>query len=152
MGIASEYYPSGQRVNVRQVTVWIDAETLLVWGQNDFDLGYDDLVPGTERYAPNLKIATIEAGGQILHRQVTSGRGYLSQSELMLTVGVGKARQNLQHLIFLTLGNQIGDIAFLMAALTDPGFPAPAQVALDGARRSVAVVAELAAAVRAGRR
>ena len=30
MGIASEYYPSGQRVNVRQVTVWIDAETLLI--------------------------------------------------------------------------------------------------------------------------
>jgi hypothetical protein len=34
---------------------------------------------------------TIEAGGQTVHRQVTSGRGYLSQSELVLTVGVGKA-------------------------------------------------------------
>ena len=38
------------------------------------------------------------------------------------------------------------------AALTDPAFPAPAHLALDGARRSVTVVAELAAAVRAGRR
>ena len=30
IGVAAEYYPSGARVNVRQVTVWIDAETLLV--------------------------------------------------------------------------------------------------------------------------
>jgi enediyne biosynthesis protein E4 len=34
---------------------------------------------------------TIQAGDLTLHRQVTSGRGYLSQSELVLTVGVGKA-------------------------------------------------------------
>jgi hypothetical protein len=30
IGMAGEYYPSGQMTNVRQVTVWIDAETLLV--------------------------------------------------------------------------------------------------------------------------
>jgi hypothetical protein len=30
MGMAAEYYPSGAMTNVRQVTVWIDAETLLV--------------------------------------------------------------------------------------------------------------------------
>lgn len=30
IGTAAEYYPSGQMTNVRQVTVWIDAETLLV--------------------------------------------------------------------------------------------------------------------------
>ena len=29
-GVAAEYYPSGQLTNVRQVTVWIDAETLLI--------------------------------------------------------------------------------------------------------------------------
>ena len=29
-GIAAAYYPSGQRTNVRPVTVWIDAETQLV--------------------------------------------------------------------------------------------------------------------------
>lgn len=29
-GTAAEYYPSGQMTNVRQVTVWIDAETLLI--------------------------------------------------------------------------------------------------------------------------
>jgi hypothetical protein len=33
----------------------------------------------------------IEADGQTLHRQVTGGRGYLSQSELPLTVGLGAA-------------------------------------------------------------
>lgn len=30
VGIAAEYYPSGQRTNVRQVTVWIDRDSLLV--------------------------------------------------------------------------------------------------------------------------
>ncbi len=34
---------------------------------------------------------TVEAAGQTFHRQVTGGRGYLSQSELVLTVGLGPA-------------------------------------------------------------
>ncbi len=34
---------------------------------------------------------TIEAGGQVYHRQVSGARGYLSQSELPVTVGLGKA-------------------------------------------------------------
>ena len=34
---------------------------------------------------------TIEAGGKTLKRQVTAARGYLSQSELVLTVGLGSA-------------------------------------------------------------
>ena len=37
------------------------------------------------------------------------------------------------------------------ATLGRPGFPAPARVDLDGARRSVAILAELAASVRAAR-
>ncbi|MDY3556665.1 CRTAC1 family protein [Gemmata sp. JC717] len=32
---------------------------------------------------------TVEAGGQKLQRQISGGRGYLSQSELVLTVGLG---------------------------------------------------------------
>jgi hypothetical protein len=34
---------------------------------------------------------TIEAGGAVQHRYVTGARGYLSQSELVLTVGLGTA-------------------------------------------------------------
>lgn len=34
---------------------------------------------------------TLEAGGVVQHRQVTAARGYLSQSELPLTFGLGKA-------------------------------------------------------------
>jgi hypothetical protein len=34
---------------------------------------------------------TVEAGGMVLRRQVTGGRGYLSQSELPVTVGLGSA-------------------------------------------------------------
>ena len=30
VGVAAEYYPSGQRTNIRPVTVWIDAETQLI--------------------------------------------------------------------------------------------------------------------------
>jgi hypothetical protein len=36
-------------------------------------------------------VVTVEAGGQTLTRQVTGARGYLSQSELVLTVGIGTA-------------------------------------------------------------
>jgi len=32
---------------------------------------------------------TVEAGGQTYHRTVTAARGYLSQSELVVTVGLG---------------------------------------------------------------
>jgi hypothetical protein len=34
---------------------------------------------------------TVEAGGKVMKRQVTGGRGYLSQSELPITVGLGTA-------------------------------------------------------------
>ena len=34
-------------------------------------------------------VVTVEAGGQTFTRQITGGRGYLSQSELVLTVGIG---------------------------------------------------------------
>jgi hypothetical protein len=34
---------------------------------------------------------TVEAGGRTYHRTVTGGRGYLSQSELVLTIGLGPA-------------------------------------------------------------
>jgi enediyne biosynthesis protein E4 len=34
---------------------------------------------------------TIEAGGQVMHRQVTGARGYLSQSEMPVNVGLGSA-------------------------------------------------------------
>ena len=34
---------------------------------------------------------TIEAGGRTMRRQVTAGRGFLSQSELPVTVGLGTA-------------------------------------------------------------
>lgn len=36
-------------------------------------------------------VVTVEAGGQTITRQITGGRGYLSQSELVLTVGIGTA-------------------------------------------------------------
>jgi hypothetical protein len=36
-------------------------------------------------------VVTVEAGGKTLARQVTGGRGYLSQSELVLHVGLGSA-------------------------------------------------------------
>jgi hypothetical protein len=40
----------------------------------------------------------LETQGQPLHRQVISGRGYLSQSELPLTIGLGKA-DKLEHVL-----------------------------------------------------
>jgi hypothetical protein len=36
-------------------------------------------------------VVTVKAGDQVLRREVLAGRGYLSQSELPLTIGIGKA-------------------------------------------------------------
>ena len=47
----------------------IAAETLLLWGENDFDLGYEDLVPGTERYAPRLTVEVVPGAGHFLHEE-----------------------------------------------------------------------------------
>jgi ribosomal protein L7/L12 len=47
----------------------IAAETLLLWGEKDFDLGYDDLVPGTERYAPKLKVEVLSGAGHFAHEE-----------------------------------------------------------------------------------
>jgi hypothetical protein len=33
---------------------------------------------------------TLEAGGRTMHRELTSARGYLSQSELVVTFGLGQ--------------------------------------------------------------
>jgi ribosomal protein L7/L12 len=45
----------------------IDDYVLLLWGKKDLALFYDDVVPGTERYAPKLDIEVFESGGHFLN-------------------------------------------------------------------------------------
>jgi pimeloyl-ACP methyl ester carboxylesterase len=47
----------------------IECETLLIWGMEDKALGFDDLVPGTERWAPKLKIAKVEHCGHFVQSE-----------------------------------------------------------------------------------
>jgi pimeloyl-ACP methyl ester carboxylesterase len=47
----------------------ITADTLLVWGKADPALDYDVLVPGTEAYAPKLKVKQIEGAGHFVHAE-----------------------------------------------------------------------------------
>jgi hypothetical protein len=49
---------------------------------------------------------TVEINGQVLHRQITSGRGYLSQSELPVTIGLGAAR-TIDKITIVWPGNQV---------------------------------------------
>jgi pimeloyl-ACP methyl ester carboxylesterase len=44
----------------------VQADTLLVWGMSDPALGFDDLVPGTERWAPKLQITRVEGAGHFV--------------------------------------------------------------------------------------
>ena len=44
----------------------ITAPTLLIWALDDFALGYDELVPGTERYVRSLRIETIPRCGHFV--------------------------------------------------------------------------------------
>jgi pimeloyl-ACP methyl ester carboxylesterase len=47
----------------------IDAPTLLLWATEDKALGYDDLVPGTERYVPGLRIEKIPQCGHFVQQE-----------------------------------------------------------------------------------
>jgi ribosomal protein L7/L12 len=47
----------------------IEAETLLLWGENDFGRGYDVLVPGTEHYASNLRVEVIKNCGHFMQAE-----------------------------------------------------------------------------------
>jgi epoxide hydrolase 4 len=47
----------------------IECPVTLLWAKDDQALGYDDLVPGTERYAKNLTIKTIDKCGHFLQAE-----------------------------------------------------------------------------------
>jgi pimeloyl-ACP methyl ester carboxylesterase len=47
----------------------VAARTLLIWGKEDKALGFEDLVPGTERYAPNLRVEQVEQCGHYVHEE-----------------------------------------------------------------------------------
>lgn len=47
----------------------ITAQTLLIWGMKDKALGFDELVPNTERYVESLKIEQISDAGHFVHAE-----------------------------------------------------------------------------------
>jgi pimeloyl-ACP methyl ester carboxylesterase len=47
----------------------IEVDTLLIWGMEDKALGFDDLVPGTEQFAPKVKIAQIPGCGHFVQSE-----------------------------------------------------------------------------------
>jgi pimeloyl-ACP methyl ester carboxylesterase len=47
----------------------IAAPTLLLWGMEDLALGYQDVVPGTERYVSRLEIQTIANCGHFVQQE-----------------------------------------------------------------------------------
>ncbi len=47
----------------------IEVETLLIWGMRDPALGYADLVPGTDRYVPKLKIFQVPDCGHFVQAE-----------------------------------------------------------------------------------
>ena len=55
--------------SIRQPLPKIGADALLLWGMKDTALGYEDLVPGTERWAPKVKIVPIENSGHFVQSE-----------------------------------------------------------------------------------
>ncbi len=49
--------------------VSVKAESLLIWGMGDTALGFDDLVPGTERLVPHLKVHQIPGAGHFVQSE-----------------------------------------------------------------------------------
>ena len=52
-----------------EATPKIEAPSLLIWAMEDKALGYEDLVPGTERYVPGLRVETIAACGHFVQQE-----------------------------------------------------------------------------------
>jgi pimeloyl-ACP methyl ester carboxylesterase len=47
----------------------VTVPSLLLWAMQDRALGYDDVVPGTEKYAPGLEIQKIEGCGHFIQQE-----------------------------------------------------------------------------------
>ncbi|MDP3274216.1 MAG: alpha/beta hydrolase [Deltaproteobacteria bacterium] len=47
----------------------IDAPTLLIWARDDKALGYEDLVPGTERFVRNLRVEAVSECGHFVQSE-----------------------------------------------------------------------------------
>ena len=47
----------------------IQSPTLLIWGMEDRALGYDDVVPGTEKFVRSLRIEQIQRGGHFIQQE-----------------------------------------------------------------------------------
>lgn len=47
----------------------VDIPVKLIWGMNDSALGYQDCVPGTERYVRDLTVATLDGLGHFCHEE-----------------------------------------------------------------------------------
>jgi pimeloyl-ACP methyl ester carboxylesterase len=47
----------------------INCQALLLWGMTDSALGFDDLVPGTEKWVPKLKVQRIEGSGHFVQSE-----------------------------------------------------------------------------------
>lgn len=47
----------------------VTAPTLIVWGMSDPALGHDDLVPGTEEFAPRLQVVQVPQCGHFVHAE-----------------------------------------------------------------------------------
>jgi pimeloyl-ACP methyl ester carboxylesterase len=58
-----------RRANGQSKYSLVTMPTLLLWGMQDTALGYDDVVPGTERYAPGLEIQKIEGCGHFVQQE-----------------------------------------------------------------------------------
>ena len=60
--------PLFDRARAREYPV-IRAKTLLLWGTGDSVLGFDDLVPGTEKCVPELDVSPIDECGHFVHAE-----------------------------------------------------------------------------------
>ncbi|MFT3836146.1 MAG: alpha/beta hydrolase [Myxococcaceae bacterium] len=60
------YRAAFRAVFQKRVFPKIEARTTLIWGMQDSALGFNDLVPGTEKWVPNLTIKQIENAGHFV--------------------------------------------------------------------------------------
>lgn len=67
--------------------------SMLLWAMEDKALGYNDLVPGTERFAPGLRVVTVERCGHFLQAEQPAR---VNRELIHFLVGTARTRNNAQ--------------------------------------------------------
>ena len=81
----------------------VGAATLMIWGKSDVGLSYDEMVPGTERFAPYLRVIPVEGCGHFVQAEQPQVVNEALVHFLTAPVEKVRRRATAEHLVYTEL-------------------------------------------------